>query len=90
MNENLDFENITFKTVNNEGLEVICDVLSSYYDEENDKLYFAFTDYTFTEDNNFKTYIVEAKKEENDYHLFEINDLEIKNKLLKDIQEGEM
>ena len=89
MDKELEYDNITFKTINDDGLEVLCDVLSSYYDEDNDKLYFAFTDYTLTDNNTFKCYTVEAIKSENGYDLVEIDDNEIRELLMKDVIEGE-
>lgn len=83
----LDFEDISFTITNKDGLEVVCDVLSSYYDEESDKLYFAFTDYTLSDDNMFNSYIVEAVKSQNGYDLIEIDNSEIREKLINDTLE---
>jgi uncharacterized protein YrzB (UPF0473 family) len=85
--DNINLDDISFSIVNKDGLEVVCDLLSSYYDDVNDKLYFSFTDYTLTNDNKFNSYIVEAKKNQNGYDLIEINDDEIRNRLIEDTLE---
>ena len=87
MDNDMIFDDMSFSIVNKDGIDVVCDLLSSYYDEVNDKLYFAYTDYTLTNDDKFNCYVVEAVKSPDGYDLIEIEDNEIRNKLIEDTLE---
>lgn len=68
-----DLSDISFKTVNSDGLEVNCDVLASYCDNDTDSLYVVFTDYLLDGDK-FKCYVNEIVFDGNDYILKDVDD----------------
>ncbi len=68
-----DLSNISFKTVNSDGVEVLCDVLASYHDDDTDSLYVVFTDY-FLDGDKFKCYVNEIVFDGDDYILKDVDD----------------
>lgn len=89
-NEELNLDEISFTTVNKDGLEVECDAVASYYDEENDKLYVVFTDYSIGKNDLFNYYINEISGEEGNYKLTEIEDKELRLRLINETLEKEI
>ncbi len=79
-----NFEDITFTIINKDGLEVDCDVINSYYDDEEEKLYVVFTDYTLDENNKFNLYVNELISNGNDYEIKEMENQALKLKLIND------
>ena len=63
----MNIEDISFTQINKDGLEVECDVIDSYYDEENDK---------------FNLYINEIIPKNDNYEIKEIEDNSLKLKLI--------
>ena len=60
-------EEYNFTVVDDEGKEVICDVISLLQDEKTNDVYIIYTDYTMNDKNQFNTYLselVESKKGE--------------------------
>lgn len=49
-------EKMTFKAVNNEGVEVECEVLFTFESEETKKNYMVYTDNTKDEEGNIRVY----------------------------------
>lgn len=49
-------EKMTFKAVNNEGIEVECEVLFTFESEETKKNYMVYTDNTKDEEGNIRVY----------------------------------
>lgn len=80
---NTNMEDISFTLTNKDGLDVECDVINSYYDEDNDKLYVAFTDYTLDENDKFNLYINEIIPKNDNYEIKEMEDNNLKLKLIK-------
>ena len=80
---NTNMEDISFTLTNKDGLDVECDVINSYYDEDSDKLYVAFTDYTLDENDKFNLYINEIIPKNDNYEIKEIEDNNLKLKLIK-------
>lgn len=76
-----DLSNISFKTVNSDGVEVLCDVLASYHDDDTDSLYVVFTDY-FLDGDRFKCYVNEIVFNNDSYILKEVDD-NIRNYLIE-------
>ena len=82
--DNVNIDDLSFSIVNKDGLEVICDVIETYYDEENDRLFAAFTDYTLNADDKMEIDVRELVKTNDSYELKEIEDAELKQELLAD------
>ena len=80
-----DYSKLTFETVNDQGIEVICDLLSSYHNEDTDKTYVAFTDYTLEENNDLKLYIKELVQDGEENVLKDIEDKDVVLKLKNDV-----
>lgn len=90
-----DIKDITFSIVNKDGLEMICDAIKTYTDEETDKLYVAYTDYSLDENGKIRIYLAEAieDNEAGKYNLINLEDEELQNTLMnetfKELLEGE-
>ena len=52
-------EEYNFTVVDDEGKEVICDVISLLQDEKTNDVYIIYTDYTMNDKNQFNTYLSE-------------------------------
>lgn len=75
-------EEMSFTITNNNGIEVKCDVLSVINDEEN-KTYLLYTDYTLNDNNEYNVYVSQMINEDDSFRLEEIDNLD----LLPGIQE---
>lgn len=82
---NINLEDLSFTTVNKQGLEVVCDILGTYYDEETNKLYAAFTDYFLDENDKIQIFITEVINTGDNYKLKDVEDKELRKRLLKDV-----
>ena len=65
---NRDLE-YNFTVVDNNGNEVICDVISVLQDTKNNGLYVVYTDYTLNENNQFNTYLSELVEKKGEFTL---------------------
>jgi len=75
-------KDMSFTTINKAGLEVKCDVLAIINDDE-DKTYLIYTDYTFNQNNEYNVYVSQMIKNSDSFTLEEIENWD----LLPDIQE---
>lgn len=75
-------EEMSFTITNSDGIEVKCDVLSVINDEEN-KTYLLYTDYTLNDNNEYNVYVSQMINEDDSFRLEEIDNLD----LLPGIQE---
>ena len=69
-------EEMSFTIVNNDGIEVKCDVLSIINDEE-DKTYLLYTDYILNDNNEYNVYVSQLIKDEDNFILEEIDNLDL-------------
>ena len=69
-------EEMNFTIVNNDGIEVKCDVLSIINDEE-DKTYLLYTDYILNDNNEYNVYVSQFIKDEDNFILEEIDNLDL-------------
>lgn len=69
-------EEMNFTIVNNDGIEVECDVLSIINDEE-DKTYLLYTDYILNDNNEYNVYVSQLIKDEDNFILEEIDNLDL-------------
>jgi len=69
-------EEMNFTITNDNGLEVKCDVLSVINDDEN-KTYVLYTDYTLNDNNEYNIYASEMLSEGTDFKLEEIENLDL-------------
>ena len=66
-------EGYSFTVVNNEGIEVTCDVFSMITDAES-RIYLLYTDYLLDEEGKFRLLASELVQEKRDFTLKDIND----------------
>lgn len=65
-------EEYNFTVVDDEGNEVICDVISLLQDEKTKSLYVVYTDYTLNDKNQFNTYLSELVEKKGEYTLKDV------------------
>ncbi len=65
---NRDLE-YNFTVVDDNGNEVICDVISVLQDTKNNGVYVVYTDYTLNENNQFNTYLSELVEKKGEFTL---------------------
>lgn len=75
-------EELNFTVINNEGIEVKCDVVSMITGEDN-KIYLLYTDYLLDSKGNFRLLASEVVQKKNEYMLQDIEDKEKFNELVK-------
>ena len=64
-----------FTIINEEGIEVTCDVISMITDKES-RIYLLYTDYLLDDNGNFRLLASELVQEKNDFVLKDIEDKE--------------
>ena len=69
-------EEMSFVITNNEGVEVKCDVLSVINDD-NDKTYIIYTDYTLNNNGEYNVYVSQMINEGDSFKLEEIDNLDL-------------
>ena len=69
-------EEMNFTITNENGLEVKCDVLSIINDEEN-KTYILYTDYTLNNDNEYNVYVSQMIRNNDDFILEEVDNFDL-------------
>lgn len=76
-------DDYSFTIINEQGMEVKCDVISVVSDNETSQVYIVYTDYLLTKTNKFRILISELTEVNGEYTLKDINDSrkleEIKN-----------
>ena len=72
----------SFTVVNNEGLEVTCDVISMIADKDS-RIYLLYTDYLLDEKGNFRLLASELIQQKEDFVLKDIIDQKKVNELIK-------
>lgn len=83
-------EKNTFKVIDNEGKEVICEVLFTFDSEETNKSYIVYTDNTTDDKGNVKVYASIYKPEDENTELLPIEtdrEWKIIETILESIQE---
>lgn len=68
----IENEDMTFKVLNDEGVEVECEVLFTFDCEENGKSYIVYTDNTLDEDGSTKVYASVYNPDEDETKLLPI------------------
>lgn len=62
-------EEYNFTVVDDNGNEVICDVISVLHDEKNNEIFVVYTDYTLNDNNQFNTYLSQMIEKNGEYTL---------------------
>ena len=65
----------SFTVINDEGIEVTCDVISMITDKES-RIYLLYTDYLLDNNGNFRLLASELVQDKNDFILKDIEDKE--------------
>lgn len=68
----IENEDMTFKVLNDEGVEVECEVLFTFDCEENGKSYIVYTDNTLDEDGSTKVYASVYNPDEDETKLLPV------------------
>ena len=80
----MKYEDLSFEMINDEGMEVICDITAVIPDPENsNEPYVTYTDYLLDENDNFKNYYGKVVVENGQPVLKEIKDIETINKIIE-------
>lgn len=80
----MKYEDLSFDMVNNEGIEVTCDITSVIPNlENNDEPYVTYTDYMLDENDNFVTYYGKIISENGQPMLKQVNDKETIDKIIE-------
>lgn len=74
-------EEMTFVVLDERGIEVKCEVLADFYDQDAKRTYIAYTDYLFDEENKLNIYASEIIASDNGFQLMDIHDQEIISKI---------
>ena len=77
-------EEYNFTVVNDNGEEVICDVISILHDEKTGEVFVVYTDYTINDKNQFNTYLSEMVERKGGYMLKKVASKERYDQILKD------
>lgn len=72
----MEIEDYSFTIINDQGMEVKCDLISIITDNDTNQIYVVYTDYLLTKTNKFRILISELVNENGDYILKDINDKE--------------
>lgn len=72
----------SFTVINNEGMEVTCDVISMITDEDS-KIYLLYTDYLLDDNGNFRLLASELVQKKEDFILQDIEDKQKLSELVK-------
>jgi hypothetical protein len=80
----MKYEDLSFDIVNDEGLEVTCDITAVIPNPDNsEEPYVTYTDYMLDENDNFKTSYGQIITENNETKLKVIKDTETINKIIE-------
>ena len=79
----MENEDFSFTIINDQGMEVKCDLISIITDNDTDQIYVVYTDYLLTKTNKFRILISELVNENNDYILKDVTDKEKVEELKK-------
>lgn len=71
-----EIEDYSFTIINDQGIEVKCDLISIINDNETDQVYVVYTDYLLTKTNKFRILISELVEDEGSYILKDVMDKE--------------
>ena len=69
-------EEYNFTVIDDNGNEVICDVISVINDEKTNEVYVLYTDYTINEKDQFNTYLSQLVEKNGKYSLKNIENRE--------------
>lgn len=69
-------KDISFTVTNDNGIEIKCDVLAIVNDEEN-KTYLIYTDYTFNQNNEYNVYVSQVIRDSDGFTLERIENYEM-------------
>ena len=75
---------LNFTVLDDNGNEIICDVISLLQDEKTNELFIFYTDYTLNEKDQFNTYLSQLIEDKGTYRLKRIESKARFSELLKD------
>ena len=72
----VEMEDYSFTIINDQGIEVKCDLISVISDNDTNQVYVVYTDYLLTKTNKFRILISELVEENSNYILVDVKDAE--------------
>ena len=85
----MDNDSKKFTFLSEDGKEIECELVLSFYIKNKDKNYMLFTDHTYDEDKNLKIYVYyNTSKDETLIPVTDDKEFEIIENIYKNIQEG--
>ena len=69
-----NIDEYSFTIINDQGMEVKCDLISVIKDNDSEQVYVIYTDYLLTKNNKFRVLISELVEANGDYILKDVND----------------
>lgn len=79
----MNIEDYSFTIINDQGMEVICDLISIINDNDTNQTYVVYTDYLLTKTNKFRILISELVETQQGYILQDIKDETKKEEIKK-------
>jgi len=80
----MKFENLSFNMINDDGIEVICDITSVIPNPQNsNEPYVTYTDYMLDNNDEFLSYYGQIITENNKTKLKKIDDADLINKIIE-------
>lgn len=67
-----NLDEYSFTIINDQGMEVTCDVISVINDNDTNQVYVVYTDYLLTASNKFRILISELIKDDDNYILQDV------------------
>lgn len=71
-----EIDDYSFTIINDQGIEVKCDLISVISDNDTNQVYVVYTDYLLTKTNKFRILISELVEENSNYILMDVKDPE--------------
>ena len=78
-----NIEDFSFTIINDQGMEVTCDLISIINDNDTNQVYVVYTDYLLTKANKFRILISELVENDDSYILVDVKDAEKKEEIKK-------
>lgn len=80
-------DDYSFTVLDDDGKEVVCDVISMLKDKKTNEIYVLYTDYSYDESHKFNLYLSEMKEKNGTYTL---NTISSKSRYVEILDEAEV
>lgn len=69
-----NLDDYSFTVINDQGMEVKCDIISLITDDKTNQMYIIYTDYVLTQNDKFRILVSEIVNDNGEYRLQDIAD----------------